>query len=579
MLEITSPSLQEFFESLEKEDSFLVEGLPTPTKALVAREIVKKTGRSVLIITGGIREDELYSDLKEFGKDDPIEFPAWETLPGEEILPSPDILGKRFEALSLLQNKKTPSVVLCPLVSLLQKILPKKTLSPLMTTWKKGMEISFDRIPDLLKSLGYRPEKIVSDKGEFAIRGGIVDLFPVSSPEPYRVEFFGDEIDRIKSFDPVGQKSTGKVNSFSLTPADELALLKKEENLQTLFDFLKDPIVLWDDLVAIEENLVSLKTMPGAKGPFFTSFDEILKKIRSQVYCCSQNIEEISANTMRKDKTISFDVFDKNLSANRFFHPFVKIESISQIEKETRVSFINQNKTQEDEVKKQVGSLFPDATFIQGTLSSSFAVLDTREAFIANKTLTGKSPVRRQKWRSSYHAPSFEFHDLTPGSLVVHYHSGIGKFLGMEKKKNHLGAETEFLIIEYSGGSKLFVPLSQSYLVSRYIGSSEEAPKLNELGTKKWQKTRDQATNQIVGYANDLLQRQAEREVQGGFEFPPDGESVEQFEREFPYAETEDQLLAIHDLKQDMMSPKPMDRLICGDVGYGENRSCDESCV
>ena len=567
-----SPSLKDFLNRLEVEKNFLIEGLPTPAKAVIAKTLVKKTGKSVLIITGGIREDLLFTD---FENDPPIEFPAWETLPEEDIPPSPDILGKRFDALFSLMNKKTPSVVLCPLASLLQKTVSKKTLKPLLSTWKKGKEISFESIPELLKNLGYRPEKIVSDKGEFAVRGGIIDLFPISSPEPYRVEFFGDEIDRIKTFDPVGQKSTGKADSFFLSPANELSLLKKEEHLQSIFDYIGQPIVLWDDLVAIEENLIGIKTLPGAKGSFFTSFEEALSKVDYQVFCSSQNIEELSAKTTPgpRDKIfqkISFEVFDKTFEATRFFHPFAKLDSLSQIEKDIALTFVNKNKAQEVEVKKQVESLFPSATFIQGSLSSSFTVFDLKAAFIANQMLSGKVPVRRQKWRNSYHAPSFEFHDLAPGNLVVHYHSGIGKFLGIEKKKNHLGKESEFLILEYSGGSKLFVPLSQSYLVSRYIGSSEETPKLNELGTKKWQKVRDQATNQIVGYANDLLQRQAEREVKGGFSFPPDGESLELFEKEFPYTETEDQLLAIHDLKQDMMSVKPMDRLVCGDVGYGK---------
>ncbi len=569
-----SPSLILLKELLAKENSFLFEGLTAPTKALLARLIVKATGKSVLLITGGVREDLLFNDLSTFNDDPPIEFPAWETLPGEEIPPSPDILGKRFEALALLTKKKTPSVVLCPLVSLLQKTISKNTLSPLLTTWKKGMQLPFDTLSKVLRTLGYTPQKVVSDKGEFAMRGGIVDLFPISASEPFRVEFFGDTIENIRSFDPVGQKSTGKVDSFFLTPADELSFLQKEEQLSSIFDFLETPWIFWDDLVAIEESLVALKNMPGARGPFFTPFEDAIKRFDSHVFCTSQSIEELSANTKpgareKHFQNISFDVFDHTFEAKRFFHPFVKLEDVTQETKETSLTFINQNKTQEDEVKKQIGQL-QNVSFERGSLSSSFSVSDLQASFIANSTMSGKVPVRRQKWRSSHHTLPFEFHDLDPGSLVVHYHSGIGKFLGMEKQKNHLGAETEFLMIEYSGGSKLFVPLSQSYLVSRYIGSSEEGPKLSELGTKRWQKVRDNATSQIVGYANDLLRAQAEREIKGGLKFPPDGKNLEQFEREFPYEETEDQILAIHDLKQDMMSDKPMDRLICGDVGYGK---------
>ena len=178
--------------------------------------------------------------------------------------------------------------------------------------------------------------------------------------------------------------------------------------------------------------------------------------------------------------------------------------------------------------------------------------------------------MRRQKWRSTHHTPAAEFHALTPGDFVVHFHSGIGRYLGTEKHANHLGKETEFLTLEYADQSKLFVPLSQAYLVSRYIGAHEQPPSLSQLGGKRWQATCSKAQAQIVGYANDLLQLYAERVVKGGFRYPPDGEFMRQFERDFPYTETEDQLLAIAAIKEDMISTKPMDRLICGDVGYGK---------
>jgi transcription-repair coupling factor (superfamily II helicase) len=184
--------------------------------------------------------------------------------------------------------------------------------------------------------------------------------------------------------------------------------------------------------------------------------------------------------------------------------------------------------------------------------------------------MTGRTRIRRQKWRSTTHTPAAEFHQLSPGDLVVHFHSGIGKYLGMEKQVNHLGLETEFLVIQYAETSKLFVPLSQAYLVSRYIGTKEEAPTLSTLGSKRWQNTRISAQQQIIGYANELLQLYAERVIQGGFAFSPDSELMQHFERDFPYAETSDQLSAIQAVKEDMIAAKSMDRLVCGDVGYGK---------
>lgn len=571
-----SPSLVLLQEAFLTKNSFLMEGLWASTKALIISLLVKTTQKSVLVITSGEREDRLFSDLSYICPNLILEFPAWETLPGEEIPPSPDILGKRFEALHSLLHKKGPSIVLCPLPALLQKILPKETLSPLFSTWRKNTKISFQDLPEILSALGYVRNAIVSDKGQFAIRGGILDLFPVASSDPYRIEFFGDEIESIRTFDPAGQKSIAKVDSFFLSPAQELPLLKKEKNLVCIADYMDKPWILWDDLLLIEEVLVSLKKMPMAQSHFFSSLESIIQKFKHHIFCSKQNIEELSSLIQTKERTkhfqtLSFEAFGQTFQASRFFHPFQKIESIQDIDPEHSLLFLNRNETEEEEVKKQIAPLtFAHVEFQRGSLTSGLAILDQNISIIPNAAISGRVSIRRQKWRASHHTPASEFHALSPNDLVVHYHSGIGKYLGMEKQKNHLGVATEFLILEYANKSKLFVPLSQAYLVSRYIGTKEEAPHLSELGSKRWQKVRDHAASQIVGYANDLLLRQAQRVVKGGFRFAPDSHLLERFEKDFPFVETEDQLLAIDAIKKDMTSNLPMDRLVCGDVGYGK---------
>ena len=228
-----------------------------------------------------------------------------------------------------------------------------------------------------------------------------------------------------------------------------------------------------------------------------------------------------------------------------------------------------------DSEKKHILELFlekniKDIKFEKGFLTSGFIILDLSLCIISYSDITRRHVIRRQKWRSSYHTPSAEFHHLKIGDLAVHYHSGIGKYLGVEKHTNHLGDKTEFLILEYANKSKLFVPMSQAHLVSRYIGSKDESPLITEIGSKKWQKTKLNAQKQIVGYASDLLNLQAERKIEGGFQYPKDSEETQIFDMDFPYIETTDQLNAIKELKEDMTSTKPMDRLICGDVGYGK---------
>lgn len=544
------------------DESILVEGLWDSPKALLASEAAKK--KSVLLITGGTREDRFYDNLSYFCPGTAVEFPAWETLPGEEIPPSPDIIGKRFEALHTLIHKKKPSIVLCPLPSLLQKIIPKEALAPLLHKWKKGSKVAFDKLPELLTSLDYKRSPVVSDKGEFAIRGGILDIFPVASSDPFRIEFFGDEIEEIRTFDPVGQKSIAKAEEIFLCPAKEMPLLQKASRLVNISDYLDDPIIFWDDLLAIEDTYVGLKAMPAAKSLFFSSFEEILRRLENQqqIFCSEFPLNE------------QFEMFNHKFKAKHFRPKFCKVEQLFHPEESPdphlKFLFLNANETEEKEAKQQLCkiTLPKDTRWERGYLTSGYCLNNL--VVVPNVELSHRPHIRRQKWRSTYHTPAAEFHELSPGDLVVHFHSGIGRYLGMEKHTNHLGQETEFLTLQYADDSKLFVPLSQAYLVSRYIGSKEEPPSLSQLGSKRWQTVRANAQAQIVGYANELLQLYAERAVQGGFRYPPDGDLMAQFERDFPYTETEDQVLAINALKTDMISEKPMDRLICGDVGYGK---------
>jgi len=591
-----SPAFLALQSALKSGESLLFEALWDVPKALLAVYCAKTTGKNVLLLTGGTREDRFFENLETLAPGMAIEYPAWETLPGEEIPPSPDIIGKRFEALRSLTQHKDGAICLCPLQSLLQKTLPKDLLAPLLATWKKKTKIEFGTIAQTLQDLGYKQTPVVSDKGEFAVRGGILDIFPVASPDPFRIEFWGDEIEEIRTFDPIGQKSIGHAEEVFISPADELALLRKASRLCPITDYLGEGfLIFWDDIVAIEDTYVAIKNMPGAKSAFFYSLDDLIHRLKGeqQLFGSPESIENLSAVRKNKDRTkhlqqVSFEAFDHSFEAERWFHPFTAPRLFFGFDETEEKDFIGHlpqkintptfffciNDTEEQEIKRQLQAhsiaLSPEIHFQKGHLTSGFVINDLPLAIIPNAEITGRTSIRRQKWRSTSHTPAAEFHHLAPGDMVVHFHSGIGRYLGMEKHANHLGQETEFLVIAYANESKLFVPLNQSYLVSRYIGSHEEIPTLSQLGSKRWQNTRISAQQQIMGYANDLLQLYAERAVHGGFRYPEDSEMVNQFAHDFPYSETSDQLNAIAAIKADMVSDKPMDRLICGDVGYGK---------
>ena len=591
-----SPSFLALQKALNEGKSLLFESLWDVPKAILAAFCAQTTGKNVLLLTGGTREDRFFENLEAIAPGLAIEFPAWETLPGEEIPPSPDIIGKRFEALRSLIQRKQGTICLCPLQSLLQKVPPKDLLAPQLMTWKKHSKIEFGNLAAILTQLGYRQCPVVADKGEFAIRGGILDLFPVASTDPFRIGFWGNEIEEIRTFDPVGQKSIGHVEEIFISPAQELQLLRNAPGLCPITDYLgKDFLIFWDDIVAIENTYVALKNMPGSKSAFFYSLDELIHRLKEkqQIFGAPESIENLSTVRKNKERTkhlqsISFEALSHSFEAHRWFHPFdhpihflttdenEDLDYLGRLPKQiaTPTIFLNLNETEEKEIKRQLSdhsiTLSEQVQFQRGYLTSGFVICDLPLIVIPHAEITGRTPIRRQKWRSTSHTPAAEFHQLTPGDVVVHFHSGIGRYLGMEKHANHLGQETEFLAIAYANDSKLFVPLNQAYLISRYIGSHEEIPTLSQLGSKRWQNTRISAQQQILGYANDLLQLYAERVVQGGFRYPEDSETITQFARDFPYTETSDQLNAIIAIKADMLSEKPMDRLICGDVGYGK---------
>lgn len=599
-----SSALTFFTEAVQNEPSLLIENLWDAPKAALLHLLINTTKKNVVVITGGTRENLLFDDLPYFGIT-PLDFPSWETLPGEEIAPSPDIVGRRMEILSLLVSDKKPHVMLCPLQSCLQKVPTPKALKSHSFFWKKGDEINFENLSEKLQELGYKRVAVVSDKGEFALRGGILDVFPLASPHPFRLEFFGDTLEEIRSFDPIGQKSIAKVDKVFICPASESALLKMAST--TLLDYLGDDVcVVFDDLLALEDRFVSLTSMPGAHSPYFLKREDFFKEIKQKqcIYWTHERAEELSHVKMDEKigrdfysgkqplQPLTFDILNETITTKRWNHPFREIadffspldnraattpdEIIHTLSRYAQTAlelhFISSTDSEEKLLKEKLQALpLPKKTsFDKGYLSSGFCVTDSQLVLLPITEFTKRLHRRRQQWRSSYHTPPSEYHELTPGDIVVHFNHGIGKYLGIEKRPNHIGVETEYLVLEYAEKGKLYVPISQTHLVSRYIGAKEEAPSFNVLGSKKWQHTKEKAVKAIIGYAQDLLKRAALREIQGGFVYPSDGSEMESFEMDFPFVETEDQIRAIADIKKDMTSGKAMDRLICGDVGYGK---------
>lgn len=606
-----SPRIQALQHALQSGDSVLIENLWNASKALLAAVAQKATGKHILILTGASQEEtRLYHDFAYFTDRPVLDFPAWETLPSENIAPSPDIVGERYKALHHILSGGQPYFVLSSLQSCLQRLILPKQFSDLYLELKVRQTYSFEELKKKFKEMGYHQQSVASDKGEFAVRGGIIDIFPVSSPDPFRIEFWGDEIESIRIFDPVGQKSVTQVQEIRITPAQELELLKGQNQLGTILDYLgPNTIVIFDDVLALEDRYASLIQMCGTPTRSFSSIESFLDQVQplQKIFWSQQPIEELSEirllekleGSFYSDQAplylIQFNLFNREIACRRWQHPFATISEylLPQIPENETVSgndilmslsklahtdvhlhLLCPSELEESSLQKRIFDaqvqLPGDTRFEMGYLSGGLVLPAEKEILLPITEITHRYKIRRQKQRSTYHTTPSEIYELAPGELVVHLQNGIGKFIGLEKRPNHQGIVSEFFTIEYAENGKLFVPTNQAHLISKYIGSSEEIPKLHTIGSARWKKTREHTERAILGYASELLELYAKRTIKGGMAFPEDSLDLQAFEEDFPFVETEDQLAAVAEIKKDMLSKNAMDRLICGDVGYGK---------
>jgi transcription-repair coupling factor (superfamily II helicase) len=585
---LQNSQFEKFLNQLLKENSHLIDNLTISMKSFLIAEIFKKFKKNILVITSHNDTDKLFLSLNSLLNENIIELPSDEIELANQTYSSHDIIGKRFETLKKISDQNKTHVILCPYTSFIQKITPKSHLKKLFKEYAVGQEIDFENLEKTFKQLGYQPNTIVSDKGQFAIRGGIVDIFPAHMPDPYRIEFFGDTIDSIRIFDPIGQKSIEKKESFLLTPANELKILNESKSYVSILDYLdENTLVVYEDLLEIEDAYAQYKKIQDRLRLCF-DFHELIEKSshNTKLFLSTNAINELTQVTFLNEKSdkLSFAIFEHQFFAKKSNLSFLKINDylpltalddiysiLSEVkEPNFQVYFLIENEQERKTIEDKLTKPSFKFTFIQGYLNEGFVIADINSAIIPYVEFTKQKRIRRQKWRNTYHNFVNEFYDLKINDLVVHFHSGIGKYIGVEKQKTHDGTEKEFMVIEFAENSKLYVPLNQSHLVSRYIGSDDSLPTLNKLGSKKWQTTKINAQKQILGYASDLLKMYAEREIEGGYLFPKDSALTVKFENEFPYIETPDQLIAIREIKIDMMSDNAMDRLLCGDVGYGK---------
>jgi transcription-repair coupling factor (superfamily II helicase) len=589
-------------------------------------------------------------------------YPAWEVFPREGKLPHADVISDRLQTLVALSDNSAirtqrSALVVASVTALLQKTFPPGEIQERTRALERGGKINPLDLIEWLEEQGYEPEAQVSQKGEIALRGGIVDVWPLTSPWPARLEFFGDELESLRHFDPLTQISRQEISKISLPPAGELGILKQSEGrvlripepengtrgtrpseikaFATLLDYLpRDAIVLLCEPESLAVHAEAYEQQIPKGDPFFISWPDFLIELnRRGVTSVEVNsVETIGAPSTgsARSKSSTDHLAEPVLGAPIFtsldaFRPLGERAPDPQIAEAQRREFFQQlhrwlrqdyavhvfcnndgERQRFEEVWEELG--FPTAgsarcadrtsqrdvpTIHLGSLARGFICDEAKLVVVTDAEIFGRYKIQRPRRLKSPHALAarsaldIDFTDLEEGDLVVHLQYGIGKFLGLKNlpatSSRHpstlnfqLSTGTECLVIEYAPANsgdeppKLYVPVSEAHLVGKYVGAGKAHPPLNTLGGTRWHKAKEQTERAVRDVAAELLRIQAARETQPGHAFKPDAPWQREFESAFIFEETPDQITAISETKADMERPKPMDRLICGDVGFGK---------
>ncbi len=563
-------------------------------------------------------------------------YPPWEVLPHETKLPHSDVLSERLETLVSLmdtaagQDGGVAPVIVASVAALMQRTFPAAELRGRTRSVKAGDTLNPLDLIEWLEEQGYEPEAQVTSKGELSWRGGIVDLWPLSSPWPLRLEFFGDELESIREFDPHQQTSRGPVETVVIPPAGELNLFRKrfqpavpsaeEEGitttlppppapLATLLDHLpSDAVVLLCEPSQLEAQAEKQAAQFEPGSPFYISWAEWQTELKGR----DGTVVSVVDVDVESD-TPDSEAVELGLESLDAFRPIGATLPEMAVAERQRRDFFDQMRRwlrqgcgvhvfcNNDGERQRFSELWREFGFDAeptglprihtGALSRGFFMARDGLVVISDAEVYGRYKVSRPRRLKSRHAQAIrsafeiDFSEFEEGDFVVHVEHGIGIFRGLKtlapvqargKTDSPTTGGQESLVIEYAAGDsggerpRLYVPVSQAHLVTKYVGAGKANPQLNTLGGTRWTRSKETAQRAVRDLAAELLRVQAARAVQMGHAFTADTPWQREFEGSFEFEETADQVTAIDAAKRDMEAPKPMDRLLCGDVGFGK---------
>lgn len=577
-----------FDKILNKLDGDSVAGLTLELKGLFLYRKFREENRSLICVTSSIYEaNRLYQTILNY-TDKVSFFPMDDFLTSEALAISPEFKFTRLDTLNSIIDENR--IVITNLMGFLRFLPSPKIYKESFINIVASCEYKIDSLVEQLYKIGYKRESIVTKTGEIAVRGFIVDIFPINYKEPIRIEFWGDEVERISEFDIDSQISKNRLKEVSISPVSEFLINKvPEEDIKyrdivnyitpsMILDYLNKPIIFYDDKKEIQ---TSYKLLVDEINDYKQT-NNLDKNTRFMFDLKdSYNVQEINFisfdNKSSYSDVINYESYDLENFTGGINSIRIKLKSYIKQGKTVIVCLSDKYKVQKlEEELNSLDVIITNTSNIiankinlvvkkisNGYIINNYVVVSERELF--NKkdlTLAYKSNFKMgTKIR--------DINKLNVGDYVVHVLHGIGIYTGIKTLTKN-GLKKDYLTIEYKDQDKLYIPVEKLELLNKYSPNEGIKPKINKLGGTEWKKTKLHIQKKIESIAKDLLKLYSEREMAIGYAFAKDGAEQLEFEKEFPYVETKDQLKVTEEIKKDMEKSIPMDRLLCGDVGYGK---------
>src|SRR5438094_345150 len=558
---------------------------------------------TIWILCPSVHSQESFYESLVNWQSDALFLPEAEFAAAENVLPDPEIVAERLAVLMQIGRGTGPRVVVATRASLDQAAAGRDTLQSALTQLRRGASAQMEDLLNRLVTAGYERVAQVTTRGQFAVRGGIVDLYSWQAPLPLRLEFFGDQIESLREFDIDTQTSVRDLGSVDILLGAGAAVSSppsgRSGDRSLLVDDQSGRV---RDYVAPNDLIIDLEPeMEGGAHATPGSRELAPSHIQISEGWIETGPEDFSG-AFQDCEIGEFAVGDLVLAEAKraqFSHRLKEWRANN-----TKIIIYFQTEGEIERFREIMAGAIEGVDFVEGTLARGFCFPEANLVVLSAAELFGRFAAhpRRRLRRADRNRAQIDFSELNEGDLVVHLEHGIGRFLGLLQigrarpagalepevarvspadsaskmlagptdKMSVLQQQQEVLALEFADDAKLYVPLEQAYLVSRYVGAGKKSPPLSSLGDGRWARAKIKAAASIFDYAGKMLAVQAERQLHPGYAFAPDTKWQAEFEHSFPFRETPDQMRAIIDTKIDMERLRPMDRLICGDVGFGK---------